>query len=106
MVKADGTPLRINKDDESRCLLFDARDMAVFEIDHYGAISLLMDAPLAYGSGREHAMGAMLAGASASEAVAISARLDVWTGLPVMRYRRSADGLWADTPLTGPLHGG
>lgn len=39
--------------------------------------------PYAIGSGEEYAMGAMLAGCSALEAVKIAAKLDVYTGGPV-----------------------
>lgn len=40
-------------------------------------------APMAWGSGGEYAMGAMLAGASAEQAIEIAKRLNVYTDGPV-----------------------
>lgn len=95
IVKANGTPLKVTKDDDLVCLLFDAQDMIVYEIDEFGAISLSLDAPHAYGSGRRFALGAMLAGRTAPDSVAITAKLDVYTGLPVECFQRTKAGRFA-----------
>lgn len=38
------------------------------------------DPPVAFGAGQDYALGAMVAGASASQAVEIACKVDVWSG--------------------------
>lgn len=58
----------------------------------YAYDSLRLTSPIeapyfAIGSGTEYALGALAAGASAEEAVAIACGLDVWSALPVFSLR-------------------
>ena len=62
-------------------LVIDRNGMWVY--DDKSPHPLKVIAPWTMGSGRDWAMGAMLAGASAKEAVEIACSRDVWSGPPV-----------------------
>lgn len=67
----------------------DSCDMLVLrpdgKIEHYLEYSTPIEvkAPIALGSGREFAMGALLAGKNAAEAVEIACQIDVYSGGPI-----------------------
>lgn len=54
-----------------------------YRLDSTSMIPMKFKGPYAIGSGEEFAMGAMLAGSTAAEAVKIASKLDVYTGGPV-----------------------
>jgi hypothetical protein len=69
--------------DTSWTLLVIEKDGRVIIYGDKSPYPLEVTAPYTMGSGRDFAMGAMLAGASAKEAVEIACTRDVWSGLPV-----------------------
>lgn len=69
------------KEEENGAIVVFAHDLAfAYEDSPFCSAD---EAPMAWGSGRVAAMAAMMCGRSASEAVAIAARLDSNTGGPV-----------------------
>ena len=69
--------------DTSWTLLVIEKDGLIFIYGDKSPYPLEVRAPYTMGSGRDFAMGAMLAGASAKEAVEIACSRDVWSGLPI-----------------------
>lgn len=79
----------------------------LFEADAYCRPERVLNDPHAVGSGAPAAMGAMLAGATAAQAVAISCRVDIYSALPVTTMRltnvarrgiKKAEGLLSEKP--------
>ena len=70
-----------DKDDWSRLIVATADSVKVFE--RQPVFSLIEDQFLAWGSGRDFAIGAMARGASAKEAVEVAMKFDAGCGLGV-----------------------
>lgn len=68
-------------DDWTRLIVASANEVIVFERQPVG--QLLEEPFMAWGSGRDYAMGAMAMGASAGQAVEVASRFDINTGLGV-----------------------
>lgn len=79
--KPDDLPKGADKDDDSS-----SWTLIVIDGDGIGKYSSSclyierFDPPIAFGAGCDYALGAMLAGASARQAVEIACKVDVWSG--------------------------
>jgi len=73
-------PCPVDKDDLPSCMAVRARDGAIYTTSGGKSWSRLNSELWAIGSGCDYALGAMHAGASASDAVRIASALDVYTG--------------------------
>ena len=74
-----------NEDDsmEGQFIMFNNGQLYTYEDYHE---PLIIDTPMSIGSGSQFAMGAMMAGASPKEAVAIAMQLDPDTGGEIVEY--------------------
>lgn len=87
-MKGDAPSLRGEKGDDAHGYLFPGGDRVVWRYDNVWATHY---APFfAYGSGAEIALGAMIAGATAEEAVRAAAERDTATGGEITVLRRAA----------------
>lgn len=68
------------KDSSGACLIVDVETMRVFYVDSAGCANEVTGSAYAGGSGREYALGAMAAGASAGDAVRIASTFCPYTG--------------------------
>ncbi len=63
----------------------------VYSVDAAGLATEITKGAFAIGSGREYALGAMASGASASDAVEVASKFDVFTGGPVRSVSLESD---------------
>lgn len=75
----DGGDYPKTDDDDTKTQVLLLDDEGAWLIDALGH-KVAVSIPAAIGSGADHARAAMLAGANAEESVAISAKLDIYTG--------------------------
>lgn len=68
------------KDSSASCLIVDVETGRVFHVDSAACSNEVTGTPYACGSGREYALGAMAAGASADDAVRIASAFCPYTG--------------------------
>lgn len=80
--KDGAVEISIPEDSDAEIVLFNARTGKVYVIGS-GLVPIEFDAPFAYGSGGHAAMGCMMMGGTAIEAVQIASQVDAWTGLGV-----------------------
>lgn len=76
-------PLEADNTDETSAYGLLVGPKLSYRIDSTSMIPMKFKGPYAIGSGEEFAMGAMLAGSTAADAVRIASKLDVYTGGPV-----------------------
>lgn len=85
-------------DESFAALVWDPATRTLWRYEHRLAMYVIQAPFYACGSGREYALGAMMAGANAEAAVEIACILDVWSKGPV----RSSNA----PPAPGPKRGG
>lgn len=78
-------------DQGGSAMMIDVETLRVFHMGQDGSCVEVTGSRFACGSGREFALGAMFAGASAADAVKIAKQLDPWTGRDVHTVRLDAD---------------
>lgn len=78
-------------DQGGSAIMIDVETRRVFHMGQDGSCMEITGSQFACGSGREFALGAMFAGASATDAVKIAKHLDPWTGGDVHGVRLDAD---------------
>lgn len=71
-----------NKDDWSRLIVLEP-DLRLITFEQYGEPLEILDCPIAFGAGRDFALGAMAMGADARKAVEVACQFSIVCGLGV-----------------------